>query len=127
MSYLQQHPDVKYVVFQYGDLATGVPQALKGAGIDGVKLVSSGGGPVNYQYIQAGEQDRDLSLYLDVYGWQMMDATARAMLGEDVTVPALPDGWITKENSDFDAKQQPPFGKADWQQEFLDLWQKSTQ
>jgi len=128
VSYLQQHPDVKYVIFQYGDLATGVPQALKNAGIEGVKLVSSGGGPVNYQYIQAGEQDRDLSLYLDVYGWQIMDAMARAMLGDKApTVPPLPDGWITKENSDFDPKQQPPFGNPDWQQEFLKLWEKSTQ
>jgi len=126
VSYLQQHPDVKYVVFQYGDLATGVPQALKAAGIEGVKLVSSGGGPVNYQYIQAGEQDRDLSLYLDVYGWQIMDATAKAMVGQEVTVPPLPDGWITQDNDDFDPKQQPPFGDPDWKQKFLDLWQVST-
>jgi ABC-type sugar transport system substrate-binding protein len=126
VSYLQQHPDVKYLLFQYGDLATGVPQALKNAGIEGIKIASSGGGPVNYQYIQAGEQDRDLSLYLDVYGWQLMDATARAMAGQEVTVPALPDGWITKANSDFDPKKQPPFGNPDWKQEFLTLWEAST-
>ncbi len=122
VSYLQRNPDVKYVSFQYGDLATGVPQALKGAGIEGVKLVSSGGGPVNYQYIQNGEQARDLSLYLDVYGWQIADAMARALLDKEVTVPDLPDGWISEANSDFDAKKQPPFGAADWQDQFKKLW-----
>jgi ABC-type sugar transport system substrate-binding protein len=125
VSYLQQHPDVKYVIFQYGDLATGVPQALKSASISGIKLVSSGGGPVNYQYIQAGQQERDMSLYLDVYSWQMMDATARAMLKQDVTVPPIPEAWITKANADFDAKKQPPFGNPDWQKQFLELWAKS--
>jgi ribose transport system substrate-binding protein len=126
VSYLQQHPDVKYVIFQYGDLATGVPQALKGASLSGVKLASSGGGPVNYQYIQSGDQLRDMSLYLDVYSWQIMDATAKAMLEQDVSVPPIPEAWITKDNADFDPKQQPPFGNPDWQQAFLKLWAKST-
>jgi ABC-type sugar transport system substrate-binding protein len=126
VSYLQQHPEVKYVVFQYGDLATGVPQALKTAGLEGIKLVSSGGGPVNYQYIQQGLQARDMALYLDVYGWQIMDATAKAMLKQDVVVPKIPESWIDQSNDDFDAKQQPPFGNPDWQQDFLKLWAKST-
>jgi ABC-type sugar transport system substrate-binding protein len=126
VSYLQQHPDVKYVIFQYGDLATGVPQALKGASLSGIKLASSGGGPVNYQYIQSGQQERDMSLYLDVYSWQIMDATARAMLKQDVTVPPIPESWIDKSNAKFDAKKQPPFGNPDWQKAFLDLWAKSA-
>ncbi|MEN3280882.1 MAG: ribose transport system substrate-binding protein [Solirubrobacteraceae bacterium] len=126
VSYLQQHPDVKYVIFQYGDLATGVPQALKGASISGVKLASSGGGPVNYQYIKSGDQLRDMSLYLDVYSWQIMDATAKAILKQAVTVPPIPEAWITKDNADFDPKQQPPFGNPDWQGAFLKLWAKST-
>lgn len=126
VSYLQQHPDVKYVIFQYGDLATGVPQALKSASLTGIKLASSGGGPVNYQYIQSGQQERDMSLYLDVYSWQIMDATARAMVKQDFTVPPIPEAWIDKSNADFDPKQQPPFGNPDWQDEFLKLWAKST-
>lgn len=125
VSYLQQNPDVKYVIFQYGDLATGVPQALKSASISGIKLASSGGGPVNYQYIKAGQQERDMALYLDVYSWQIMDATAKAMLKQEVTVPPIPESWITKENADFDPTKQPPFGNPDWQKEFLELWAKS--
>lgn len=126
VSYLQQHPDVKYANFQYGDLVTGVPQALKAAGIEGIKIVSSAGGPVNYQYIQANEQDRDLSMFVNVYGWQIMDATAKAMVGQKPTVPPMPNGWITQENDNFNPKQLPPIGDPNWQQQFLKLWKVST-
>ena len=50
VSYLQSHPDVKYVNLAIGDLATGLPEALEAAGITGVTI--SGGVP-NIDQIQS--------------------------------------------------------------------------
>jgi ABC-type sugar transport system substrate-binding protein len=41
IAYLQTHPEVNYVEVSFGDLITGIPEALKGAGFSGkVKLTS---------------------------------------------------------------------------------------
>jgi ribose transport system substrate-binding protein len=119
VSALQRKPDTKYVVLMTGDMATGVPEAIKAAGLSGVKLISASGGPTNYQYIRRGQQYADLAQFIGVHLWQIADAAARAVSGRPQVNPALPTQWITSRNDNF--KQLPPFG-TDYEEEFLKLW-----
>jgi ribose transport system substrate-binding protein len=121
VSYLQGHPDTKYVLSQFGDLEIGIPQALKAAGISGVKLISTQGSRVNMQYIKAGQEYANLISFLDVTYWQTLDVAARALAGQKYTVPPNPTQWITKSNLNFNPKQPPPFG-IDYKAAFKKLW-----
>ncbi len=55
VSYLQANPDVKYAAFGLGDLATGVPAAIKAAGLQNqVKLVTRAASPSNLEDVTSG-------------------------------------------------------------------------
>ena len=87
MSYLQTHPDVKYVNLAIGDLATGLPEALDAAGHRrDVKIV---GGVPNVDQIQSlidGTTDAWKTLPRVSAAWMMVDAMARYDQGMDTTV-----------------------------------------
>ena len=86
VSYLQSHPDVKYVNLAIGDLATGLPEALEAAGITGVTI--SGGVP-NIDQIQSlidGTTNAWKALPRVSAAWTMVDAMARYDQDMDTTV-----------------------------------------
>jgi len=121
VSYLQSHPNVKYVVTQFGDLEVGVPQAVQASGIKDVKLISANGSNVNFQYVADGTSYADIVNFLDVTFWQTADIVARALAGQSFTVPPVPTQILTKQNLTFDPSQPAPFG-SDYVAEFKKLW-----
>lgn len=121
VSYLQAHPDVKYVTFGFGDLIAGVPQAIKGAGLSGISLTTTAGGALNFQEIRSGGQDADLTVHWEPASWQLMDAVARATTGQEFKIPPAPLQWIDKSTATFDPRSEPPFG-SDFKAEFRKLW-----
>jgi ABC-type sugar transport system substrate-binding protein len=121
VSYLQRNPDTQYVVSQFGDLELGVPQAIQGAGISSVKLITTEGSSVNLQYVKNGSEYADLINYLPVTYWQLVDLAARALAGQKFTVPPVPEEWITKANLNFPTTASPPFG-TNYQKAFEKLW-----
>jgi ribose transport system substrate-binding protein len=122
VSYLQAHPDVKYVRAYYGDQFIGVPAALSSAGLQGINLYSGGGSKVNWAYIKAGQATADWALYLNAYGYQLADLLARAMTKQKFTIPLLPYMWVTKSTDNFNfAAGEPPFG-IDYVAAFDKLW-----
>jgi ribose transport system substrate-binding protein len=84
VSYLQAHPDVKWVVTSAPSQVFGLPPALKAAGLK-ANIMSDGGLPQNYQYIKAGQQDADISVDYGQDTWLMMDRALRAGLGEKIS------------------------------------------
>jgi ABC-type sugar transport system substrate-binding protein len=104
VSHLQSHPDVDWIILPVGDSVAGVPEALQGAGIDGVKIVSGGGSKANWSYIREGKaQVMDLAQDNTLLGWWMMDRAVRAIAGEaDETAPNVPVQILRKDNIDFD-------------------------
>jgi ribose transport system substrate-binding protein len=90
VAYLQSNPDTNYVVFNFGDLEIGVPEALKAAGFeDKVKLIGNGAGPQQFQALIDGGMDAAWVAYPAVYeGWAMVDAALRLVDGG-----TLPDGY----------------------------------
>jgi ribose transport system substrate-binding protein len=123
VSYLQQHPDVKWVVPAAGDFAIGVPAALQQAGITGVQVVSQSGSPVNYGYIKDGSQAVDVGHPLGMLSYRAIDALARAMTGQPIpTYTPIPRWYITKDNvGSFDATK-PWVGPTGFDSAYRKLW-----
>jgi ribose transport system substrate-binding protein len=131
VAYLQSNPDTNYVVFNFGDLEFGVPEALKAAGFeDKVKLIGNGAGPQQFQALIDGGMDAAWVAYPAVYsGWEMVDAALRLVDGGTLPdgyneeIKALPSYIVdTPEAADALAPAFDYEGPADYQDQFKALW-----
>ncbi len=95
VSYLQSHPNVKYVAFALGDYTAGVPAALAAAGLsDQVKIVSANPQASNLANIKDGKEFASVASENTASGWRAIDGLARLSLGlkpDDTWFE--PSGW----------------------------------
>jgi len=86
VSYVQAHPDVEYVVLAVDDYATGLPEALKAAGLDGkVKIVGRAPQAANLAYLKSGQQFASVADENSAGGWRAVDGLARILVGDDIS------------------------------------------
>ncbi|MGF7237706.1 MAG: sugar ABC transporter substrate-binding protein [Frankia sp.] len=77
-SYLQSNPSINYVYFTYNGLETGVPAALKAAGLASkVKLVGTQGNQPQFQEVASGTSKAWTALPEELAMWTMADQMAR--------------------------------------------------
>lgn len=83
VSLLQADPELDMIVYAFGGMLFGVPDALEAAGlIDQAKAVSQAGGPLNFGFIANGKhQVAEVALASELLGWRAVDAAARVLLG----------------------------------------------
>ena len=83
VSLLQADPELDMIVYAFGGMLFGVPDALEAAGlIDQAKAVSQAGGPLNFGFITSGKhQVAEVALASELLGWRAVDAAARVLLG----------------------------------------------
>jgi hypothetical protein len=95
VSYVQRHPDVKYLVFALNDLTAGVPEALRGAGLlDKVKIISRAPQQANLKAIADGDQYAAVADEDAAAVWRAFDALARIEVGDPLSAGLrYPDGW----------------------------------
>jgi len=126
VSYLRSHPKVGYVALSVTDaLGTGLPAALKAAGLTKVKIVGQGGDPTAFQAIA---QDQILALVpFDYYNvdYQMVDALARHFAGAKVEQSRPPLWLVTKDNLPSDYTKIFP-DVEDFQSQFMKVWGKTA-
>jgi ABC-type sugar transport system substrate-binding protein len=131
VAYLQTHPETNYVVFNFGDLEIGVPEALKAAGFeDKVKLIGNGAGPQQFQGVIDGGMDVAWVAYPAVYsGWEMVDAALRLVgggtlpAGYQQEIAALPSYIVdTPEVAESLAPSFDYAGPAGYEDQFKELW-----
>jgi ribose transport system substrate-binding protein len=91
VNYLRSHPSVKYMVFGISDFLAGVPEAIKAAGITGVKLISRSAHPNDVTDIKDGSEYMSVAEETSGSGYRAVDALARIM--EHVPYQADPAGW----------------------------------
>jgi hypothetical protein len=93
VSYMQSHPDVKYIAFALSDLDAGVPEALAAASIKGVKIISRAPEPLNLANIKAGTEWASVGEENSTGGYRAIDQLARSV--EKVPLGNLrnPPGW----------------------------------
>ncbi len=99
VSQLQANPDLDMIVYAFGGMLFGVPDAIEAAGLsDQAKAVSQAGGPMNFSFIKDGNhQVAEVALASELLGWRAVDAAARIMAGDgpgraDTPAQAVVDG-----------------------------------
>jgi ABC-type sugar transport system substrate-binding protein len=124
VSYLRSHPDVNYVALSVTDaLGTGLPAALKAAGLTDVKIVGQGGDPTAFQALAQGQMLALVPFDYFSSDSQMVDALARHFAGVPVERTALPLWLVTKSNLPREYTQLFP-NVPDYKSQFLALWGK---
>lgn len=125
VAYLQANPDVNAVALAYGDMAVGVPTALRDAGLaDRVIVVTDTPDPTVAQYIK----DNNVVIAATGYPgpemmWRAIDITLRHLNGEDISASAeapLPQWIMTSETIPSTTDSFPLV--EDYQAEFRKLW-----
>jgi ribose transport system substrate-binding protein len=124
VSDLQANPDTTVAVFGNDETQIGLPQKLQAAGIE-VKTLGVGPTPTNLQYIKDGKQTAGLGYDLPVAAWELLDQTARAIAGQELTGPQAegltPLQFLTQEDITFDPSKGWT-GYPDFAERFAKLW-----
>lgn len=126
VSYLRSHPDVNYVALSVTDaLGTGLPAALKAAGLTKVKIVGQGADPTAYQELAQGQILALVPFDYFSVDYQMVDALARHFAGVPIQLTP-PSRWLlTKDNLPSDYTKLFPV-VSDYETKFLKLWGKQA-
>ncbi len=124
VSDLQANPDTEVAVFAIDEAQTGVPAALKTAGID-VETIGNSPGPTNLQYIKDGQETAGLGVDLPVLIWTTLDIVARRIGGQELTGNEAkgigPLQFLRKEDIKFDPAKGWT-GYPDFGERFGKLW-----
>jgi ABC-type sugar transport system substrate-binding protein len=127
VSAIQRNPKIKYMVGAFGDVTTGVPEALTAAGLGGkVKIISANTTVNNLKNISQGKESASVGEGAQMTGWFMVDALARLVSGQPLTqsnYAAVPHQFITKDNIDqITDLGQPYVGVPGYQDQVKKLW-----
>ena len=122
VSYLQAHPDIEYVCLPWDDWIAGLPQALKSAGLDSIKVIGTAANATSQQAVTEGEIFRSVVHPTAQNAWFMIDAALRQIVGDPVGDPNPPGpvAVVSPENVDEigDASSWPHLDAK-----FLEAWQ----
>ncbi len=141
VSKLQANPDLDFVVYAFGGMLFGVPDAIEAAGLlPQAQAISQAGGPMNFAFIEGGKhQVAEVGLASELLGWRAIDVAARVLSGSgpgrstppaeaaidghpDILVNGLPL-QILEKGSLADASKLWP-GVDGFQDQFAKLWGK---
>ena len=115
-------------MFAIDEAQTGLPAALKTAGID-VETIGNSPGPTNLQYIKDGQETAALGVDLPVLIWTTLDIAARKINGQELTGDAAkgisPVQFLRKEDIVFDPSKGWT-GYPDFAERFGKLWSGSA-
>lgn len=125
VSDLQAKPKTNSPVFAVGEAATGLPAALKAAGLDGLSTMGYAATPGNLQDVKDGKLAGILGLDLLTAAWTQVDETARLINGEPLTAGEkrsfVPVQFLAKEDITFDPSKGYT-GYPDVAERFAKLW-----
>lgn len=123
VSTIQTDPKINFLVMGFGAVATGVPGALRTAGISGIKIVGEAPVLPNIENLTNGSEDMYVAFPLHGLGWKGIDALARYFNKESADIDTTaPQAFqiLTKANTAGPAAL-PEVDK--YQAYFKDLWQ----
>jgi len=123
VSDLQRNPDTDVAVFATSETSTGLPAALKVAGVD-IKTVGYGPSPGGLQDIKSGGITAGLGIDFALSYWTQVDIAARLVTGDEIPTGEGDIGamqFLTADDIDFD----PTAGWTafpDFADRFTKLW-----
>ncbi len=124
-SFLTSNPGMEWATVGYNDMVTGLPTALKGAGVENVKLTTVNINTSIAPYLANGEylQGTMGTSFPEVY-WRVIDFLVRHFNGESTKEQeddsTLPYWTITKESLPTTEEEFPVV--TDYQEQFKKLW-----
>lgn len=124
VSAMQSNPDTNWLVFDLGDLATGVDAALAAASITDVHIGGLTADTPNLEGLKNKKEHVWTAYSLPIVGYRQIDSMARQFLGDPILDASLPTQLITQDTvgslvSDDDGNY---VGVADYQKQFDALW-----
>lgn len=121
VSYLQSHPKVKYVCLPWDDWISGLPQALKSAGLGSVKVIGTAADDASVKDVAQGVIFRDIDHPTAQNAWWMLDAAARQLVGDPIG-DANPAGPVVVVEPDDVSAVGDPTTWPHIDTEFLTAW-----
>ncbi len=122
VSHLQRNPDINYVFADSDSLATGLPAALKQAGLTQVKIFGVSASKVQIDELRAGAPGAWAVQPYNEWGWIVADQIARIAIGDptDLWAEDSLTQIVTADNAD-DVADEPNFPEG-YQDQFKALW-----
>jgi ribose transport system substrate-binding protein len=127
VSEIQRDPDIDYIVGGFGDLTTGVPEALQAAGLsDKVQIVTANPTTRNLEGIEEGTESAAVGEGGELAGWLMIDSVARKLDGQELPLEnyaSVPLRLITAKNvGDIKTDATSLEIVPGYQEQFKKLW-----
>ncbi|WP_329067872.1 sugar ABC transporter substrate-binding protein [Amycolatopsis sp. NBC_01480] len=126
VSYLQRHPDAKWVVFSNGDISQGVSPAIRTAGLTGINIMGEVPTEANLANLASKAEAAWVADPVDILGWRVIDILARHFVGADTAKAAkalLPGQVITADNVTHIVVDHGFYvGVEGYQAQFARLW-----
>lgn len=123
LSYVQAHPDTKYVIAGFSDMFLGVPQRLSLGGFKNVHGIGEADTPP-YTYLTSGFEVADAAVPVSYKAWYTSTLVSYALAGQALPnpVPDYPTIMLTK--SDVEALQPGQFwpGVENYEALFEKIW-----
>ncbi|GAA4728522.1 hypothetical protein GCM10023350_09570 [Nocardioides endophyticus] len=125
---LQAHPDTKQAAFAVGEMAIGLPAAMKTSGLE-VDTVTVAPGQDSLQQIKDGDMRAGVGFDFTFIGWAQVDSLARLVQGQAPSQAVLDDvipmQVITQDSVTDDMVKDGWSGFPDIADRFDELWSKA--
>jgi len=127
VSAVTRNPSTNWLVFDLGDLATGVPAALSAAGLHGLSIGGLTADTPNIAGLKNGTENVWTAYSLPIVAYRQMDSLARKFEGMSTLIAALPTQLMTQQNVNSLVDSQGNYvGVANFSSQFLTLWHVSS-
>jgi ABC-type sugar transport system substrate-binding protein len=128
VSAVTRNPSANWLIFDLGDLETGVDAALAAAGLHGLHIGGLTADTPQIQGLKAGKQDVWTAYSLPIVAYRQVDSFARKFEGMPTLTAALPTQLMTQQNvnSLVEDSQGNYVGVANYRSQFLTLWHVSS-
>lgn len=125
-TYLTANPSIQWTWLGYDDMISGIPVALKGAGVSNAKITTISMNGTVAAAIKAGQVASGIGVSFPEVYWREIDLLARMFAGKsfkvDLDDSTLPVWTITKANLPSNAGATLFANVVDYQQQFKNLW-----
>jgi ribose transport system substrate-binding protein len=127
VSSVTRAPNTSWLIFDLGDLATGVNAALSAAGLHGLHIGGLTADTPNVTALKDKTQDVWTAYSLPIVAYRQVDSMARKFEGMQTVNAALPTQLLTQDNvnSMVADSAQNYVGVANYRSQFLTLWHVS--
>lgn len=124
VSTVQSNPGTNWLIFDLGDLETGVDAALAAAGINGMHIGGLTADTPNTQGLKAKKQDVWTAYSLPIVAYRQVDSFARKFVGDPIVSANLPTQLLTQQNVNSQVADSAGnyVGVANYRDQFKKLW-----